>query len=200
MRAGPHEIGVTFVKDGSSLLETARQPLQAHFNDRRHPRSTPAISQISMTGPYEAKGAENTPSRRRLFVCRPEAERPGADGSPSSHKEEACAKTILTTLMRRAYRRPIAKAEVEGPMAFNREGRSEKDFDAGIGKALSAVLVNPEFLFRVESEPKNIPASGVPNQQPAGIPPVVLPVEQHPRRQSRGGDGRQAQSPGGARQ
>src|SRR5205809_4092835 len=73
VRAGPHEIGVTFVKDGSSLLETARQPLQSHFNDRRHPRSTPAIDQISMTGPYEAKGAENTPSRRRLFVCRPEA-------------------------------------------------------------------------------------------------------------------------------
>jgi mono/diheme cytochrome c family protein len=151
VQAGPHEIAVTFVKDGSSLQESARQPLQAHFNERRHPRNTPAISQISMTGPYEAKGAENTPSRRRLFVCRPEGER----------QEEACAKTILATLMRRAYRRPIAKAEVEGPMAFYREGRAGKDFDAGIGNALSAVLINPEFLFRVESEPKNIPASGV---------------------------------------
>jgi len=175
VRAGPHEIGVTFVKDGSSLLETARQPLQSHFNDRRHPRSAPAIDQISMTGPYEAKGAENTPSRRRLFVCRPEAgsharqprvgpeaeQHAGANGSPASHKEEACARTILTTLMRRAYRRPIAKADVEGPMAFYREGRAEKDFDAGIAKALSAVLINPEFLFRVESEPKKIPAGGV---------------------------------------
>jgi hypothetical protein len=150
VQAGPHEIAVTFVKDGSSLQESARQPLQAHFNERRHPRNTPAISQISMTGPYAAKGAENTPSRRRLFVCRPEAD-----------KEEACAKTILATLMRRAYRRPIAKAEVEGPMAFYREGRAGKDFDAGIGNALSAVLINPEFLFRVESEPKNITASGV---------------------------------------
>ena len=151
VRAGPHEIGVTFVKDGSSLLETARQPLQSRFNDRRNPRSAPAIDQISLTGPYEAKGAENTPSRRRLFVCRPA----GAD------KEEACAKTILTTLMRRAYRRPIAKAEVEGPLAFYREGRTGKDFDAGIARALSAVLINPEFLFRVESEPKKIAAGGV---------------------------------------
>jgi len=151
VRAGPHEIGVTFVKDGSSLLETARQPLQSRFNDRRNPRSAPAIDQISLTGPYEAKGAENTPSRRRLFVCRPA----GAD------KEEACAKTILTTLMRRAYRRPIAKAEVEGPLAFYREGRTGKDFDAGIARALSAVLINPEFLFRVESEPKRIAAGGV---------------------------------------
>src|SRR2546425_7072943 len=98
VRAGPHEIGVTFAKDGSSLLETARQPLQSHFNDRRHPRSTPAIDQISLTGPYEAKGAENTPSRRRLFVCRPDA------ASNKSNKDEVCAKTILTTLMRRAYR------------------------------------------------------------------------------------------------
>jgi len=151
VRAGPHEIGVTFVKDGSSLLETARQPLQSHFNDRRHPRSAPAIDQISLTGPYAAKGAENTPSRRRLFVCRPEA----------SNKEEACAKTILTTLMRRAYRRPIAKADLEGPMAFYRSGRAEKDFDTGIARALSAVLINPEFLFRVESDPTTIPAGGV---------------------------------------
>ena len=151
VRAGPHEIAVTFVKDGSSLPETARQPLQSHFNDRRHPRSAPAIDQISLTGPYEAKGAEDTPSRRRVFVCRPA----GAD------KEEACAKTILATLMRRAYRRPIAKAEVEAPMAFYRQERAGKDFDAGITSALSAVLINPEFLFRVESEPKNIPAGGV---------------------------------------
>ena len=162
VRAGPHQIAVTFVKDGSSLAESARQPLQAHYNDRRNPFAAPAINQISLTGPYDAKGAENTPSRRRLFVCRPEAERhAGANGSSSPHKEEACARTILSTLMRRAYRRPIAKSEVEGPMAFYREGRAEKDFDAGIGKALSAVLINPEFLFRVESEPKNTPAGGV---------------------------------------
>ena len=63
--------------------------------------------------------------------------------------------------MRRAYRRPIAKADIDGPMAFYREGRAGKDFDAGIARALSAVLINPEFLFRVESEPKNIPTGGV---------------------------------------
>src|SRR5262249_13190688 len=106
---------------------------------------------ISMTGPYAAKGAEDTASRRRVFVCRPA----GAD------QEEACAKTILATLMRRAYRRPIAKADVEGPMAFYRTGRAAEDFDAGMTRALSAVLINPEFLFRVESEPKNLPAAVV---------------------------------------
>jgi cytochrome c5 len=159
--AGPHEIAVTFVKDGSSLVETARQPLQSHFNDRRHPRTAPAIDQISLTGPYEAKRAENTPSRRRVFVCRPEAERPTAPDGAAVLKEDACAKTILATLMRRAYRRPIAKAEVESPMAFYRTGRAGKDFDGGIASALSAVLINPEFLFRVESEPKNVAAGSV---------------------------------------
>src|SRR5207248_4789336 len=74
--------------------------------------------------------------------------------------EEKCAATILSTLMRRAYRRPIAKEEVDGPMAFYRKGRAEGDFDNGITAALSAVLTNPEFLFRVESDPKKA-ASGV---------------------------------------
>jgi cytochrome c5 len=169
--AGPHDIGVTFVKDGSSLFETARQPLQSHFNDRRHQRSGPAINQVSVTGPYGPKGAENTPSRSRLFVCEPASAElrrgsPEPEGQrrlagPDKDKEEGCAKTILTTLMRRAYRRPIAKAEVEAPMAFYREGRADGDFDAGIARAVSAVLINPEFLFRVETDPRNLQAGGV---------------------------------------
>jgi Protein of unknown function (DUF1592)/Protein of unknown function (DUF1588)/Protein of unknown function (DUF1585)/Protein of unknown function (DUF1587)/Protein of unknown function (DUF1595)/Planctomycete cytochrome C len=141
--AGPHQVGVTFLKNSSSLIETVRQPLQSRFNERRHPRITPAISQVSVTGPYGPQGADNTPSRQRIFVCRPT--------DPSG--EEACAKRIVSTLMRRAYRRSISEADVERPMAFYREGKSERDFDAGIGKALSAVLINPEFLFRVEVDP-----------------------------------------------
>ena len=146
--AGPHELAVTFVKEGSSLLESGRQPLQSRYNDRRHPRITPAIDQVSVTGPYVAKGAGNTPSRRRLFVCQPIGD------------EEKCAKEILTTLMRRAYRRPISNADVEGPMAFYREGRADGDFEAGIGRALSAVLINPAFLFRVDADPKKAPPGG----------------------------------------
>jgi mono/diheme cytochrome c family protein len=141
--AGPHQVGVTFLKNASSLIETPRQPLQSRFNERRSPRITPAILQVSVTGPYGPQGADNTPSRRRIFVCRPT--------NPSD--EQTCAKKILSTLMRRAYRRSISEADVERPMAFYREGKSERDFDAGIGKALSAVLVNPEFLFRVEVDP-----------------------------------------------
>src|SRR5215471_19151100 len=161
VHAGPHSVAVTFVKDGSSLIETARQPTQSRFNERRHPRTAPAISQVSVTGPYAAAGAVDTPSRRRLFVCRPAGQ--------DKELEEKCAREILSTLMRRAYRRPIAKAEVDEPMTFYREGRAEaegaspigrslneRQFDAGIERALSSVLTNPDFLFRVESDPRDL--------------------------------------------
>src|SRR5687767_5013448 len=153
VKAGPHSIAVTFAKEGSSLIDTPRQPTESRFNDRRYPRTAPAIDQISVTGPYEPKGAGDTPSRRRLFVCRPTG--------PDKVQEEKCAGEILSTLMRRAYRRPIAKAEVDKPMAFYRKGRAEGDFDLGITMALTAVLTNPEFLFRVESDPKHVAAGGV---------------------------------------
>ena len=141
--AGPHDIGVTFLKNASSLMETERRPGQSHFNETRHPRLTPAIYQVSITGPYAPRGAGDTPSRQKLFVCRPAA--------PS--EEEGCAREILSSLMRRAYRRPVSDADLDGPMAFYREGRAGGGFDAGIGRALSAVLINPEFLFRVELDP-----------------------------------------------
>jgi uncharacterized protein DUF1592/uncharacterized protein DUF1588/uncharacterized protein DUF1587/uncharacterized protein DUF1585/uncharacterized protein DUF1595/cytochrome c len=147
--AGPHELAATFLKNASSLVETERQPLQAHFNENRHPRLTPAIHQVSVTGPYAPQGASDTPSRRRLFVCTPSQPREAAS-------EEACAEEILSTLMRRAYRRPVEASEVAGPMAFYREARSDGDFDAGIGSGVTAVLVNPAFLFRVERDPEQV--------------------------------------------
>ncbi len=151
--AGPHNLAVTFPRVGSSLTETLRQPTLARFNDNRYPRTAPAIDQVLVTGPYSPEGPGDTPSRRRLFVCQP--------SGPSKSQEEECAREILSTLMRRAYRRPIAESEFDGPMAFYREGRAEGDFDTGIAKALSAVLANPGFLLRVESDPENVPASGI---------------------------------------
>ncbi len=149
--AGPHDLGVTFPKTKSSLLETGRQPLESRFNYHRHPRTGPAVFQVSIRGPYAAQGAGDTPSRRRIFVANPT--RPD--------EEEDCAKQILTTLLRRAYRRPVSKADLTRPMAFYREGRSEGNFDMGIERALTAVLVSPEFLFRIETNPEGT-ASGAP--------------------------------------
>jgi hypothetical protein len=144
--AGPHALGVTFLKNPSSLLETKRQPYQAHYNMHRHPRISPAVYQVSITGPYHAEGPGDTPSRRRLFVCRPKG--PG--------EEEACASRILSTLMRRAYRRPVTDADLRKPLELFREARAEGDFDAGIETALGAVLVNPRFLFRIEPDPPDV--------------------------------------------
>ena len=144
--AGPHDVGVAFHKQSSSLLETERQPLQSHFNEQRHPRLTPAVYQVLITGPYAPEGADATPSRSRIFVCQPN----------ESSQEEACARDILSTLMQRAYRRPVSDEEVERSMAFYREGRTEGDFDDGIGNALSAGLINPELLFRVELDPDGV--------------------------------------------
>ena len=140
--AGPHEVAATFLKDSASLIETERQPLLSHFNEQRHPRLTPAIYQVTITGPHDAQGVSDTPSRARIFSCQPS----------STADEEPCARGILSTLMRRAYRRPVAADELDGPLEFFREGRAVGDFEAGIGRALTSILVNPQFLFRVERD------------------------------------------------
>jgi hypothetical protein len=144
--AGPHQLGVTFLKEPSSLLETKRQPYQAHFNMHRHPRITPAIYQVSITGPYHTAGSGDAPSRRRIFVCEPK--------EPA--EEESCARRILSALMRRAYRHPVTDADLRKPMELYRKARAEGDFDAGIEMALGAVLVNPQFLFRIEPDPPGV--------------------------------------------
>ena len=146
VKAGPHVLGAAFLKNASTLIETERQPYQAHFNMYRHPRIQPAVYSISILGPYAAKGPGDTPSRRRILVCQP----------ANAGEEEGCAARILTTLLRRAYRRPATDADLQSPLKFYRKARSKGDFEAGIETALSAVLVSPEFLFRIEQEPAGL--------------------------------------------
>jgi hypothetical protein len=147
--AGPHAVGVAFPKKPSVLIETARQPYQTHFNYYRHPRIQPAVYSVSIIGPFAAKGPGDTPSRRKIFVSRP----------ATAALEEASAKKILAALSRKAYRRPVTDADLAGPMRLYHEARTEDGFEGGIEAALSAVLVSPEFLFRVERDPAGIPAN-----------------------------------------
>jgi len=147
--AGPHALGVAFLKKPSVLLETGRQPYQSHFNFYRHPRVQPAVYSISIVGPYDATGPGDTPSRRRIFG--PE--------SRNGNDEDASAKAILAALMRRAYRRPVTDADVQGPFALYVKARVNGGFDAGIEMALSGILVSPQFLFRVEHDPAGIPSN-----------------------------------------
>jgi hypothetical protein len=148
VKAGPHVVSAAFPMKPTALLETERQPYQAHFNMDRHPRIQPAVYSISVNGPYEANGPGDTPSRRRILVCTP----------AKADEEEGCAKRILTTLMRRAYRRPVADADLQTPLRFYKEGRGDGGFESGIEMALRSVLVSPEFLFRVEQDPTGIAA------------------------------------------
>ena len=141
--AGRHDLAVTFIPKGASLEETARQPFNAHFNFHRHPRLSPAVYQVSISGPYAAQTSQATDTRRRILIRYPS----------DATEHEACARDILAPLMQRAYRRPITESDLAQPMELFRQTSAEAGFEAGIEMALSAVLVNPNFLFRVERDP-----------------------------------------------
>ena len=102
------------------------------------------IENLIVSGPLNVTGRGDTPSRAKIFVCRP----------ASVGEESACAKKILLTLARRAFRRPVTEADVTPLLAFYEQGKQEADFDHGIQSALEALLVSPEFLFRIERDPK----------------------------------------------
>ena len=145
--AGPHRVGAAFLKKSSALIETERQPYDAHFNMDRHPRTQPGVRSVAIAGPFATAGVGDTPSRRRIFVCRP----------ARAVDEPACARTIIGTLARRAYRRPVSDADLAGPLAFYARGRERGGFEDGIELALRALLTSTEFLFRIEHDPAGLP-------------------------------------------
>lgn len=150
IEAGPHQIGVTFPRTSASLLEIKRQPFDASYNRHRHPRQNPAIFEISIVGPFESQGPGETPSRSKIF----------GDRTKSDEAPDLVATEIISRLARRAYRRPVTDRDIETPLRFFRE-HAESSFDAGIEAALSAILVNPSFLLRVETEPADLKSGDV---------------------------------------
>ncbi len=140
--AGPRQIGVAFLKTPTLLTEAPRRPF---LNPTVSRRGLPYLRSVTITGPFEVSGPGDTPARRQVFACEP-----SGDG-----EEAACATTILSTLARRAFRRPV-DADDGGLailMTAYRAGRADRDFEAGIERALQQLLVSPEFLFRVEADP-----------------------------------------------
>jgi mono/diheme cytochrome c family protein len=139
--AGPHTIGLALVdrQRGAGVDEG--------FSDFRvDAEFTPpgAINAVTITGPFNATGTGDTPSQKKVFVCRPAA--PAQD--------TACARRIVSALARRAFRQPPAASDVETLMAFYRDGRAQGgDFETGIQLALARILVAPKFVFRTEEEP-----------------------------------------------
>ena len=155
-KAGQRLVGVSFVRRLSET-EGVLQPRNrgyGRFVDERYDDHA-AVEQVAIGGPYTVEGPGDTASRREIFVCRPAATATVTDD------EEACAGDILARLSRRAYRRPVTDSEVETLMDFYRSGRRDGDFDTGIQFALERMLVDPEFLFRIERDPTDV-APGTP--------------------------------------
>ncbi len=172
VKAGLRTVGVTFLRESARAEQEApvvrgappaadgmrspNPPLPAEMDLRidgakikrfQVPQRAGArtdVGNIVIGGPYNATGRGETPSRAKIFVCRPE----------TAKDEDACAKTILSTLTRRAFRRSVSETDIRPLMAFYQRGRREGDFDSGIQKALAAMFMSPDFLFRVEQDPK----------------------------------------------
>jgi len=156
--AGLHAVGVTFLATqlapGNDLnehflrssIETGGLPGFKFF---------PHVGKFEILGPFQPAGAADSASRSRIFVCRPPGPQAGAA------QEMACAKEIVNTLARRAFRRPATERDTELLMSFYQQGRNEaksaSKFDSGIERALQRVLADPEFVFRKEAEPASVP-------------------------------------------
>jgi hypothetical protein len=140
MKAGSHALGF-------ALLE--KDPQEINHTWRVIPGNV-SVTNVAIAGPFSSTGAGDTPSRRAIFVCHPAA--PGED--------VPCAKKILSTLARRAYRGPVTEGELETLLGFYQRGRNTGSFDSGIQLAIQRMLVSPRFVFRFEEEPGGVAPGG----------------------------------------
>ena len=147
LTAGPHEITAAWIKKSDAVdpVRTTRPVRSSH--DTRDPLGIPHLSTFTVAGPFKPSGSGDMPSRRRIFTCK-----------PATGTEERCARQIIATLVRRAYRGQGTDADIERLMGFFRAGRQQRDFERGIQVALQRVLASPKFVFRAEREPDQLAA------------------------------------------
>jgi hypothetical protein len=153
--AGTHQVGVTFPATSASLVEIKRQPFDASYNRHRHPRIHPAVYEVSIVGPLDATehAIPKTPATEFLFK--------GVSFAPPPAEQEAVAHAILSKIARRAYRRPVEPEDLTLPMQLYRESSQARGFAGGLEAGMSAILVNPHFLLRIESSPQDDNAIGL---------------------------------------
>ncbi|HEV2985366.1 MAG TPA: DUF1592 domain-containing protein [Vicinamibacterales bacterium] len=170
VKAGLHTVGVTSPRENLKVESDAPpgeqggaggrgggvsqvpSPVDLRLNGARvkrfDVRGRAEVTRLIVGGPYNATGRGDTLSRKAIFVCRPD--RPG--------QETACARTILTTLAHRAFRRPVTGDDIQPLLAFYQKGRTNGDFESGVQAAIEAMLVSPDFLFRIERDPSTVKA------------------------------------------
>ena len=163
VKAGQRPVGAAFLMKNAAQGANRLQNFERSTLIATDHLGLPHVENVTITGPFNATGVSDTPSRRRLFVCRPTTlrepqGRPEQGRGARAAEESACAKRIVSTLARRAYRRPVTEADVTSLMSFYDAGRREGSFDRGVELATRAVLVSPKFVFRVERDPAGVTA------------------------------------------
>jgi mono/diheme cytochrome c family protein len=143
LKAGPRVITVAFLHKSGTQSPEVLQPFESAL-DPVDAAGVPQVDVVTITGPFSASGPGETPSRSRIFTCRP----------ASRAQEASCARSILAGLARRAYRRPVTDADVQALTGFFDSGREDGgSFEHGIRVALQRILADPEFMFRIERDP-----------------------------------------------
>jgi mono/diheme cytochrome c family protein len=165
--AGEHTVGVTFLATNDIPGSELNRPFERTMNT---PGSIPGfqfyphVGQVEIEGPYNIKGAGHTATRSKIFVCTPSASakataRLSAGSAALDPGDAACARRIVSTLAKHAFRRPVTATDVNGLMKFFDEGRREEgSFDGGVEAALQRILADPEFIYRGEPEPGTLAA------------------------------------------
>jgi hypothetical protein len=149
VKAGPQRVSAAFLQRFSGLVDDLVAPIENTLGETIAPPQVlqlPRVEHLNVTGPFDATDVSDTPSRRRVFHCRPV--RP--------EDQEPCARTILGELAERAYRRPIEEEDVDALMKFYADGREGGDFESGVRAALRAILASPLFVLRAERQPPDV--------------------------------------------
>ena len=144
VQAGPRRLAVSFLRRPAAQVERVRRPFLRALLEHDRTHDLPYVSEVIVTGPYGPAVPESTPSRDRIFTCRPEA---------GAAAERACAEEILSAVAQRAFRRPVDSNDLGVLLPFYEAGRREGGFERGIEQALARLLVSPSFLFRMELDP-----------------------------------------------
>src|SRR5262249_20447493 len=145
--AGPHEVGFTFI-ERPTQEQNMWQPVLRDSLEAHNPSGIPRLRTGNIEGPYNVTGVNETPTRKRLFTCKPK----------TAAQETPCAAEILSAVARRAFRRPVTPADIKRPMEFYNDARKEGgDFNAGIRAGLARILASPAFVFRAEEDAANLP-------------------------------------------
>jgi mono/diheme cytochrome c family protein len=159
VKSGSHLVQVYFASKTTAFVEDLFDP-SLRREPYRDGSGNPKISSVTITGPQPATATVgDTPSRRRILTCTPGVRGSGASARQADDQAAACARTIVSTLARRAYRRPVTEDDLQAPLTAYRTGAATGGFEAGVEMALRSILMSPKFLFRIESQPPKAAAN-----------------------------------------